>query len=62
MAEDGAQLLAPPDDPRWQDAGWLANRWAESLPLPAAERQRLMCLDNPLWRLELVALHENGMP
>lgn len=44
-----------PNDPRWQDAGWLANRWAECLPLPAPERQRLMSLDNPLWRLELVA-------
>lgn len=48
-------LPAPANDPRWQDAGWLANRWAECLPLPAAERQRLMSLDNPLWRLELVA-------
>lgn len=55
-ARDGAQALpAPPDDPRWQDAGWLANRWAERLPLPLDERQRLMSLDNPLWRLELVA-------
>ncbi|MBH2016648.1 MAG: LON peptidase substrate-binding domain-containing protein [Burkholderiales bacterium] len=41
-------------DPRWQDAGWVANRWAERLPLPLAERQRLMTLDNPVWRLELV--------
>lgn len=46
---------APPDDPRWHDAGWLANRWAERLPVPLEERQRLMSLDNPLWRLELVA-------
>lgn len=46
---------AAPGDPRWDDAGWLSNRWAECLPLPAAERQRLMSLDNPLWRLELVA-------
>ncbi|MBC7701311.1 MAG: LON peptidase substrate-binding domain-containing protein [Massilia sp.] len=52
--DDTLPLPAPPDDPRWQDAGWLANRWAECLPLPAAERQRLMSLDNPLWRLELV--------
>lgn len=55
-AHQGAQHLpAPQGDLRWQDAGWLSNRWAESLPLPAAERQRLMSLDNPLWRLELVA-------
>jgi uncharacterized protein len=39
---------------RWDDAGWLANRWAELLPLTATERQRLMLLDSPLLRLELV--------
>jgi len=38
----------------WGDAGWLANRWAELLPMPLPERQRLMALDNPLLRLELV--------
>lgn len=47
--------LPPAGDPRWQDAGWLANRWAERLPLPVPERQRLMSLDNPVWRLELVS-------
>lgn len=56
MAEDGVQAMpALPSAPCWQDAGWLSNRWAECLPLPAAERQRLMSLDNPLWRLDLVA-------
>jgi len=39
----------------WDDCGWLSNRWAELLPLPGPERQRLMALDNPLLRLELVA-------
>jgi uncharacterized protein len=39
---------------RWDDAGWLANRWAELLPMPVAARQRLMAMDNPLLRLELV--------
>lgn len=53
--EGALPLPAPPEDSRWQDAGWLANRWAERLPLPLDERQRLMSLDNPLWRLELVA-------
>lgn len=38
----------------WGDAGWLANRWAELLPMPGDDRQRLMSLDNPLLRLELV--------
>lgn len=44
--------VQPPHD--WHDAGWLANRWAELLPMPLAERQRLMAMDNPLLRLELV--------
>jgi Lon protease-like protein len=53
VAEDASQMPPPPSDHCWQDAGWVANRWAELLPLPAQERQRLMSLDNPLWRLEL---------
>ena len=38
-----------------QDCGWVANRWCELLPLPVALKQRLMELDNPLVRLELVS-------
>ncbi len=37
-----------------EDCGWVANRWCELLPLPPAMKQRLMELDNPLVRLELV--------
>jgi Lon protease-like protein len=37
------------------DCGWVANRWCELLPLPVALKQRLMELDNPLLRLELVS-------
>lgn len=37
-----------------QDCGWVANRWCELLPLPTGMKQRLMELDNPLLRLELV--------
>ena len=36
------------------DCGWVANRWCELLPLPLQLKQRLMELDNPLVRLELV--------
>ncbi len=36
------------------DCAWVANRWCELLPLPATAKQRLMSLDNPLVRLELV--------
>lgn len=38
----------------WQDAGWVANRWCELLPVDNELKQRLMSLDNPLVRLELV--------
>lgn len=49
----GAQL--PVGEP-WQlrDCGWVANRWCELLPLTTQLRQRMMELDNPLLRLELV--------
>lgn len=49
---------ARPADPPphvWEDCGWVANRWCELLPIAIAERQRLLELDNPLLRLELVA-------
>ncbi len=45
-------LLAPY---RLEDCGWVANRWCELLPMPPALKQRLMELDNPLLRLELVS-------
>jgi Lon protease-like protein len=37
-----------------EDCAWVANRWCELLSLPLAHQQRLMELDNPLVRLELV--------
>ena len=40
---------------RWDDCGWLANRWSELLPLAPALKQRFMALDSPVLRLELVA-------
>ena len=38
----------------FDDCGWVANRWCELLPMPLDLKQRLMELDNPLVRLELV--------
>lgn len=38
-----------------EDCGWVANRWCELLPIPVELKQRLMELDNPLVRLELVS-------
>jgi hypothetical protein len=40
---------------RWDDCGWLANRWCELLPLQPELKQRFMSLDSPLLRLELVS-------
>jgi len=47
--------VPPEASTRYDDCAWVANRWCELLPLPLATRQRLMMLDNPLLRLELVA-------
>lgn len=54
---DPGQLQELPLQPphRWEDSGWVANRWAELLPAPTELKQRLMALDNPLLRLELVS-------
>jgi Lon protease-like protein len=59
----------PPEDlpmqPPYQleDCGWVANRWCELLNLPLEIKQRMMVLDNPLLRLELVGdmLERNGI-
>ena len=40
---------------RWDDCGWLANRWCELLPLQPELKHRFMSLDSPVLRLELVA-------
>jgi Lon protease-like protein len=48
---------------RLDDCGWVANRWCDLLPLPAAFKHSLVMLDNPLIRLELLhdVLDEHGM-
>jgi Lon protease-like protein len=45
-------LFASPTE--WDDCGWVSNRWCELMRLPLELKQRLMQLDNPLMRLELV--------
>ena len=54
-------LMLPPY--RFDDCGWVANRWCELIPMPAAQQQGLLTLDNPLIRLELVQdmLIEQGL-
>lgn len=39
---------------RFEDAGWVANRWCEILPISVAAKQRLMELGDPISRLQLV--------
>lgn len=51
--DPGEMPVQPPY--QWSDCGWLANRWCELLPLGLQDKQRLMSLDNPLLRLELVS-------
>ncbi len=49
---------------QFDDCAWVANRWCELLPMPSELKNRLMTLDNPLVRLELVSdlLERNGIP
>jgi len=59
-----AQGAAPFLEPlRFDDAGWVANRWCEILPISAAAKQKLMELDDPSVRLRLVDefLRKNGV-
>lgn len=37
-----------------QDCSWVANRWCEIINMPLIQKQRMLELDSPLVRLELV--------
>jgi Lon protease-like protein len=52
LAAQGARPFFEPH--RLDDAGWVANRWCEILPLPLEAKQRLMTLSDPLARLDVV--------
>jgi Lon protease-like protein len=45
---------------RFDDAGWVANRWCEILPISLAAKQRLMMLPEPQLRLRLVDEYLRG--
>jgi len=51
-----ALALQGKETPAWRgaDAGWVANRWLELLPLPLKLKQELMALQDPVARLLLV--------
>jgi Lon protease-like protein len=57
MAQGGSDDFEMPllEPYRWDDCGWLANRWCEMLPLEPELKHRFMALDSPVLRLELVA-------
>lgn len=50
-AQDQHPFITPH---RLDDAGWVANRWCEILPISLAAKQKLMMLDEPALRLKLV--------
>ena len=54
-APESAVIQTPPTAAQLNDCAWVSNRWCELLPIPLELKQRLMSLDNPLARLELVS-------
>lgn len=51
-ADTGAERLPPPH--RFEDAAWVGFRFCELLPIPAIARQKLLELEDPVSRLEIV--------
>jgi len=51
VQEDQMPFLRPH---RLDECGWVANRWAEILPLPAGEKQSLLMERNPRARLDTI--------
>jgi uncharacterized protein len=56
-AQDALPFLEPF---RLDDAGWVANRWCEILPIPMAARHKLMALESPSLRLKIVDEYLRG--
>ena len=52
LAAQGAAPFLEPH--RFDDAAWVANRWCEILPLPIEVRQRLLAIDDPIRRLDVI--------
>jgi hypothetical protein len=44
----------PPQPYRFYDAAWVADRWAELLPLPMDRRQEILELDDGVARLDAI--------
>lgn len=56
-------ITLPDSDVRWNECGWVANRWCELLPLDTDLQLQLLETASPLLRLELVtdALERAGI-
>lgn len=52
MEAQGAQPFLKPH--RLDSAGWVADRWAEMLPIAAKSKQLLLELTDPMKRLEII--------
>ncbi len=52
LQDQGTELFIKPY--RLDEAGWVANRWCELLPISMAAKQKLMELDDAVIRLSLV--------
>lgn len=51
-ADAGAERF--PEPHRFEDAAWVGYRFSELLPIPAIARQKLLELEDPISRLEIV--------
>lgn len=51
---DALEEARPPEPHRFHDACWVADRWAELLPLPLPTRQQILELDDGVARLEAI--------
>jgi Lon protease-like protein len=54
-AEQESEFVSPfPEVLQLEDAGWVANRWSEILPIPLKARQKLLELEDPQSRLAII--------
>jgi Lon protease-like protein len=52
---DDRPFVSPfPDTLQLDDAGWVANRWSEILPIPLKARQKLLELTDPQLRMTII--------
>lgn len=51
LSENDIPIIKPYE---FNDASWVSNRWVELLDLPLIHKQRLMQIDSPIVRLELI--------